>query len=289
MHKVGRRKVLGGLAALSLSGCKSEPVNAPTGAAGSWATGGTASMKEVYPDPFATPPTAACQLTCSSTIGPCYATSIVRKDISEGHDGLPVRLALLVLDTQCRPLPNVEIDVWHSAPEGVYSGNDASPMCTNDDAKAIAARFFRGKQTTDSKGRVDFHTCFPGWYHGRTVHIHFTARLNGKEAVTSQLFFDDSIIEGITTNQVLYKERGKPDTTNHNDGVIGANEVKNYLFETTRMADGVMIARKAIILESGDGAVCATKGGTMGPPPGGPPPPGGRPPPGAPPPPRAAR
>jgi protocatechuate 3,4-dioxygenase beta subunit len=34
--------------------------------------------------------------------------------------------------------------------------------------------FLRGRQRTDSNGMVAFHTIYPGWYPGRTVHIHLT-------------------------------------------------------------------------------------------------------------------
>ena len=35
--------------------------------------------------------------------------------------------------------------------------------------------FLRGTQVTDGEGRVEFETIYPGWYPGRTVHIHFRA------------------------------------------------------------------------------------------------------------------
>ena len=97
-------------------------------------------------------------------------------------------------------------------------------MCTLNDAHARAARWFRGKQTSGPDGRVDFDTCFPGWYHGRTVHIHFTVRVNATELVTSQLFFDDTLVDAILASQPGYKERGTRDTTNQNDSVISASK-----------------------------------------------------------------
>ena len=75
---------------------------------------------------------------------------------------------------------------------------------------------------TDQNGAVKFTTVYPGWYSGRTIHVHFKVRtLSGSTATltfTSQLFFADSI-----TNQVLaqvpYSTRGLPDTTNSTDSV----------------------------------------------------------------------
>ncbi|MCY1023086.1 protocatechuate 3,4-dioxygenase [Pyxidicoccus sp. MSG2] len=268
--------------------------DAGTGSAGNWATGGTAAMTAAasYPDPFSSGIGTACTLTCAATLGPCYATTVDRKDISEGHDGLPVRLALLVVDEACKPVPGASVDIWHAAPEGLYSGEDASDFCTSGDATARAARWFRGVQTTDANGRVDFDTCFPGWYSSRTIHIHFTIRVNGNEYVTSQLFFEDSLDDEIVNTQPLYNARGARDTTNSDDTVISADSVADYVFQTERMADGAMLAWKTLVIRSSlDTAQCQVPGGSggpggpggdggMGPPPGWdggmpPPPPGG--------------
>ncbi|NBD11267.1 dioxygenase family protein [Corallococcus silvisoli] len=242
---------------------------------GVWATGGTAAMTAAasYPDPFASGLGTVCNLTCEATLGPCYATTVARKDISEGHDGLPVRLSFLIVNENCVPVPNATVDIWHAAPEGLYSGEDASDFCTSGDAVARAARWFRGVQTTDANGRVDFDTCFPGWYSSRTIHIHFTVRVGGQEFVTSQLFFDDTVNDDIVNTQPLYNTRGPRDTTNANDNVVSADSVGNYLFTTQRMADGAMLASKTLVIRSSlDSAQCAIPGGGGG---GGGPPPGG--------------
>lgn len=72
----------------------------PDGPLASWASGGTASMTGAasYPDPFATAVTS-CVLAATATAGPCTeAADQVRKDVSEGYTGLPMRLALRVVD-----------------------------------------------------------------------------------------------------------------------------------------------------------------------------------------------
>ncbi|WP_224247466.1 dioxygenase family protein [Hyalangium gracile] len=240
---------------------------------GAWATGGTAAMAGNYPDPFASGIGSVCALTCAATLGPCYANTLVRKDISEGHDGLPVRLALLVVDTACKPIQGAAVDIWHTAPHGLYSGEDASTFCTSGDEGATSARWFRGVQTTDANGRVDFDTCFPGWYSSRTIHIHFTVRVNGSEYVTSQLFFDDALNDDIIGTQPLYNTRGQRDTTNSNDTVISASAVGDYTLQTQRMADGALLAWKTLVIRSSlSDALCDVPGGSGGG--GGGPPPG---------------
>ncbi|WAM30129.1 dioxygenase family protein [Myxococcus sp. NMCA1] len=252
--------------------------DAGTGAS-AWATGGTSAMTmaDTYPDPFAAGIGTVCALTCEATLGPCYATTIERQDISEGESGLPVRLALLVVNENCEPIPNVTVDIWHAGPAGLYSGEDASDFCTSGDAEARAARWFRGVQTTDAQGRVNFDTCFPGWYSSRTIHIHFTVRVDGAEFVTSQLFFDDALNDEVVNTQPLYDARGARDTTNQNDTVISGDAVADYVFQTGRMADGAMLAWKTLVIRSSlSNARCAVPGGSGGPGggPGGPPPSG---------------
>jgi protocatechuate 3,4-dioxygenase beta subunit len=223
-----------------------------------WATGGTAAMCGGYPDPFAGGIRNPCELLCAAELGPCYAETLERKDISEGELGLPVRLAFLVVDETCTPVAGAEIDIWHTSPDGLYSGEDAAPNCTFNDPEAIAARWFRGVQSTDENGRADFDSCFPGWYSGRTIHIHITVRVAGTEYVTSQLVFEDTLVDGIIADQPIYSDRGPRDTTNVTDGIMsGADDLAMFTFETEHMTDGAMLAWKTLVIRSSaDSPLC---------------------------------
>lgn len=215
-----------------------------------WATGGTAAMCGNYPDPFAGGLGETCELTCSATLGPCYAQTEERRDISEGDPGLPMRLALKIVDVDCNPIVGAEVDVWHTNANGLYSAEEAPNLCTLGDPAALAARWMRGIQITDREGRVDFDTCFPGWYGGRTIHIHIQIRIGGFDFVTSQLFFDDALSDEIVARQPIYSDRGARDTTNANDGVVGGGDIGNVLLQTERMPDGAMLAWRAIVVRS---------------------------------------
>jgi len=245
-----------------------------------WATGGTAAMTAAanYPNPFANGLGAACELYCAATLGPCYAQTLERKDVSEGQLGLPTRLAFRIVDASCKPISGATVDIWHCGPSGLYSGEDASDFCTSGDATARAARWFRGVQTTDANGRVDFDTCFPGWYSSRTIHVHFTIRIGDSEYVTSQLVFADALDDEIVSTQALYNTRGARDTKNAVDNVVGgASDLTQYQFETARMSDGAMLAWKTLVIRSSTAdSLCSIQGsgGMMGGP-GGPPPDGG--------------
>jgi len=216
-----------------------------------WASGGTKSMQGNYPDPFATGGAgAACALYPALTLGPCYSSGpAARPDISDGMTGLPVRLSFLVVRADgCTPVPSAEVDLWHTGSNGVYSAF-ASGICNPDKLDVVSMRFCRGTQVTDAKGRVDFSTIYPGWYTGRSIHIHFTVRVAGKEYITSQLFFDDALTEEILL-QPDYKARGKRDTTNKTDNVLRGTTVSNFVMASAKRHDGALHAWKVLSLKS---------------------------------------
>lgn len=245
---------------------------------GAWATGGTAAMVAVasYPDPFATASGSSCTLTCGATIGPCHTTSPERADVSDGWDGIPVRLALRVVDESCQPVEDVIVEIWHTNYKGIYSGQ-INAMCNKDEADRVAG-YFRGYQRTDADGVVRFDTCYPGWYSGRVVHIHFRVISGGYDAsdsaraeVVSQLFFPDALNASIFGDQSLYEDYGQPDTQLGTDNVVGGeSDPSNYVLDVERMSDGAMLASKTIVLRSTSGSACALQGsGGGGMPPGG--------------------
>lgn len=245
--------------------------------AGAWATGGTRVIATSYPDPFSAPG-SVCELICQTTIGPCHTLSPLRQDVSDSLDGIPMRLALRILDEACNPIPNAIVEIWHTNYKGIYSGN-INTMC-NSAAEDRAAQYFRGYQRTDANGRVDFNTCFPGWYSSRAVHIHvrvmsgdYNASDSAAASVITQLLFTDELIQQIFSQVSLYSAFGQPDTLLARDNVVGSVTDKSpYLLDISRMSDGVMLASKTMIVKNATSGstVCSVGGmGGMGAPPGG--------------------
>lgn len=225
-----------------------------TSEASAWASGGTAAMtaKACYPDPFAGG-VLTCALICETTAGPCTADTIERQDVSEGFAGLPVRLALKIVDADsCAPVAGARVEIWHTQRTGVYSGATPNPqMCAGGDADAPNHQYFRGSQTAGDDGRVDFDTCFPGWYAGRAIHIHFRVVVGADSLAVSQLFFDPALTAEIFAGHPDYAEFGAPDTSNDDDNIIGgAAAIANYTLDTARMPDGAMLASKVIAVRA---------------------------------------
>lgn len=200
---------------------------------------------------------SACQVSLiqPTTEGPCYFGVDQRDDISSGISGLPIQLCLRLIDANCDPLVGWELDVWHCDVRGVYSGdtsnsNDssrfASGFCTGGDTAAESSTWYRGALTTDASGRVNFKTHFPGWYSGRTLHIHFSVD-NGVDHVISQLCYPDAFAADICTTHGLYSARGEQDTplAGGRDTVFGSDYEDNLL-TTERNSDGSLLAYATI-------------------------------------------
>ena len=120
--------------------------------------------------------------------GPFYFDpKLVRDDITEGKWGAPLALTLQVVEAKnCTSLKTTRVDVWHSDGLGIYSG-----YARQATGSSKGETFLRGTQFTDAEGAVRFTTIYPGWYPGRTPHIHFKVIFDHKDMVTGQLYFPD--------------------------------------------------------------------------------------------------
>ena len=241
--------------------------------AGAWASGGTDLITVDYPDLsiFDTQNACSLSLTQATTEGPCYFSSDTGEDIAEGKTGLPMQLCLLLVDDTCAPLADHVIEVWHCDTRGIYSGDtsasdDASrfagDFCTAGDAEAESSIYFRGQLTTDTDGRFNFKTCFPGWYAGRTIHIHFAVSdPDGTTRVISQFCFTDEFCDEICTDHQLYADRGLQDTplAGGTDTVFPA-DYEPFLLTTTQNSDGTLLGHGVVridptaVAESASGA-----------------------------------
>lgn len=162
------------------------------------------------------------------TEGPYFVDELLnRADLVSGTaraavtDGQPLALTLGVYSLAsgvATPIVSAMVDLWHADAIGTYS--DIASEGTSGET------WLRGYQLTDAAGQVSFATIYPGWYQGRTIHLHFKVRLfdaagaQSKE-LTSQLFFDDSFSDGVMALSP-YSGRGARGTRNANDGIYGA-------------------------------------------------------------------
>ncbi|MCX5332767.1 MULTISPECIES: intradiol ring-cleavage dioxygenase [unclassified Streptomyces] len=179
------------------------------------------------------------KLTSETTEGPYYIDADkLRRDITEDKEGIPLVLDLKVIDSEtCKPIRNAAVDIWHCDALGIYSGYESlstggggtaptdapsgAPSGTPTGEPPSGApsggtggggheeptddeRYLRGTWRTDKHGKVTFKTIFPGWYRGRTVHIHTKVHVGGEwtdagyeggnTCHTGQFFFDETSV-----------------------------------------------------------------------------------------------
>ena len=227
-RSMSRRDALGTLGAMGLATIVGSRIATPARAAG-----GSVVVE------------GACTLTPELTIGPYFVDERLERSDVRGDstspfiaDAVPLYLAInatSALASGCPALAGVQIDIWHCHAGGLYS-DEAQNGTTGE-------TWLRGYQTTDANGRATFTTIYPGWYQGRTVHIHVMARYydgagNTTYEFTTQLFFDDATSDVVLASYP-YDTRGDRDTRNSNDGIFDASMVLD-------LADG------------GDGSFAAT-------------------------------
>ena len=80
-------------------------------------------------------------------------------------------------------------------------------------------RFLRGIQRTNRNGLATFTTIYPGWYRGRTVHIHVQVYVGGSVVHTGQLFFPDALTDAVY-RRAPYNLRPGRDPRNATDSIF---------------------------------------------------------------------
>ena len=192
-----------------------------------------------------------CSLTRQAAEGPYYlASSPERSDIAEGRRGLPLRLSLRVIEAgSCSAVPGARVEIWHADAAGCYSGFQAQG--DERDVSTVGHKFMRGSQSTDDDGAVSFTTVYPGWYAGRTPHIHVKVFAGRKAIVTGQLYFPDDFSEIVFATVAPYNTRKRRrDTTNARDLVarMGGRRPRDF-FALKRGVDHY-VARSIIAVDA---------------------------------------
>ena len=113
--------------------------------------------------------------------------------------GDPIFVTAWIRDHEGRPVPDAEVDVWHTSGEGIYENQDATQADMN----------LRGKFTTDREGRISFRSVKPAGYpipvngpvgdllraqgrhNMRPAHIHFLIYKRGFKTQYSQVYSSD--------------------------------------------------------------------------------------------------
>jgi protocatechuate 3,4-dioxygenase beta subunit len=144
---------------------------------------------------------AACALTPEAEEGPFYVDlERIRRNIVGGRSGVPLLLRIKVVDaSSCKVLRGAAVDIWHADAIGKYSDEGSNGTS--------GQTWLRGVQLTGSGGMAEFRTIYPGFYQGRTPHIHVKVHIGGAASGsryagghvshTGQLYFSESISDQV--------------------------------------------------------------------------------------------
>ena len=209
-----------------------------------------------------------CMISPEVTEGPYYIDpDLVRADITEGREGVPMRLRMQVVTADCTPVEGARVDVWHCDAEGNYSG--FAGQGSDVTADTTGQTFLRGTQFTDAGGLVAFDTIYPGWYRGRTTHIHYKVFLDQVTLLTSQIFFPDALSAYLFRSVAPYNARSaERDTVNASDGIArqaGDGAYAAIREQASRYDAALVVGVSADAAPAGDSGSRRP----MGPPPGG--------------------
>jgi protocatechuate 3,4-dioxygenase beta subunit len=169
--------------------------------------------------------TGPCPLNPEQEEGPFYVDEgLLRSDVIDGQTGVPLLLSIKVVRAaKCEPVANAAVEIWSANSLGKYS--DKAQEGT------VGQKYLRGVQISDAEGVVKFKTIYPGWYAGRTCHIHLKVRTGGTVSGSTystagshssyggQLFFSPAMNEAV---RAVYTGDKNPFTNNADDRVYNS-------------------------------------------------------------------
>jgi protocatechuate 3,4-dioxygenase beta subunit len=185
----------------------------------------------------------ACTVIPTETAGPypilsTQLAATLRSDMRESIVGQLHTIKLKIIgDSNCLPLANAEVDVWHCNPQGHYSGYTTSGKdgSVNDAGKT----YLRGRAMTDSNGEVTFTTIFPGWYSGRICHVHFEVKVGGTSMKISQFTYPKTEKDQIHTTIAPYNTWGIDPAVSSSDNVFSdgtTGQIATLVYNSTTLA-----------------------------------------------------
>jgi protocatechuate 3,4-dioxygenase beta subunit len=170
------------------------------------------------------------EATSSSVLGPFHVSDAPPKelgaDFKRNYEGEVVLVEGCIKDTDGNPIPGASIDIWQTAPNGLYSSQDEEQDINS----------FHGIFTADENGMYRFTTVKPcvytvpsdgpvgvlldatGRHPWRPSHIHYIVSAPGFKSLVTEVFpeddpyLDQDTVFGVRDDLVVAYERNKAGT-----------------------------------------------------------------------------
>jgi catechol 1,2-dioxygenase len=190
--------------------------------------------------------------TETTVFGPFYIEGMPERAYGENMaftPGTPVIVQGRVLGTDGAPVPGAVLDVWQTADNGMYSGQDKAQPHGN----------LRGRYRTDAEGRYAITTILPvsypiptdgpvgkmldatGRHPWRPAHLHFMIDAPGYRKLVTHLFDEedaylksDAVFGVKPSLMVAYRTRAADDELARRFGLSGAYREATYDFVLDR-------------------------------------------------------
>ncbi|CAE6436754.1 unnamed protein product [Rhizoctonia solani] len=185
---------------------------------------------------YSTIQNTTCVTAPEVTEGPYYINNeYYRTDLRETQSGVKLVLDIGVMDTRtCTPLPAALVELWACNATGAYGGFTTSSRLSDK------FTWLRGGSETNANGVVELTTIYPGFYTGRTIHIHtmihtgWTKSTNGTIVSKSgslrhigQLFFQESLNDRVLALSP-YTSTNQRRTLNTQDGIYAQQNSRGF-------------------------------------------------------------
>ncbi|MBC8943619.1 MULTISPECIES: intradiol ring-cleavage dioxygenase [Xenorhabdus] len=196
-----------------------------------------------------------CEMTPEEMSGPYFINNkLLRRNITEDEPGIPLLLTMKIIDSvTCKPLNDIFIDIWHCNAMGKYSGwkyinpdIEAPSGGIGTISRTDESTFLRGAQRTDKEGIVRFTTIFPGFYAGRALHIHLSARKanvqkrqEDKFYFVGQLYFPEDVSEEVMMND-MYSPRDVDRLKNEDDSIFSGVKNRAAILTVKKIGDNLL-------------------------------------------------
>lgn len=144
----------------------------------------------------------ACTVSPTETEGPFPTktpSSLERSDIRDDRTGvaLSIKINILNKNNNCAALAGAIVDIWHCDKDGYYSEYGGTSM---QSVNYTGVHFLRGRQVSDANGLVTYTSIFPGWYQGRSTHIHVHIyNASGTSLLVTQIAFPEGTSSAVAT------------------------------------------------------------------------------------------